>query len=168
MATIQPGRFTAEFDDEVVVFLIGMRFNKPWKVRQWWPVFVAMPKMLRELQQHPELGLLHVQGGLLSGQPLQVCYFRSIDHLTRFAKDPELAHLEPWRAFNRKIAASGDVGIWHETYRVAPDRAESVYANMPRWGLGAATATVPAGRKGNSAARRLGLSPTDEPAVAPY
>lgn len=31
MAKVQPGRFTAEVDDELVVFLIGMRINRPWK-----------------------------------------------------------------------------------------------------------------------------------------
>ena len=36
MAQVQKGRFTADtssLGDEVVVFLIGMRINKPWKVR---------------------------------------------------------------------------------------------------------------------------------------
>jgi len=54
---INPGRFTAKLDDEFVVFLIGMRINRPWKVREWLPVAVAMPKMLRWLDQHPEAGL---------------------------------------------------------------------------------------------------------------
>lgn len=36
------GRMTADIDGEFVVFLIGMRINKPWKVHKWWPVFVAM------------------------------------------------------------------------------------------------------------------------------
>jgi hypothetical protein len=46
MAEVQKGRFTADvgsLGDEVIVFLIGMRINKPWKVRAWWPIFVAMP-----------------------------------------------------------------------------------------------------------------------------
>ena len=168
MAKVQKGRYTAEFDGDVVVFLIGMRLNKPWKVWKWWFVFTAMPRMLIRLAKQPELGLLHVQGGLLSGQPLQVCYFKSLDHLYRFAKDPDSPHLEPWRKFNRKIRDSGDVGIWHETYLVSADRAESVYGNMPPWGLGRATTAVPAGRRGNSAAKRMGVTATDEPAVAPY
>jgi hypothetical protein len=168
MGKVQAGRYTAAVEDEVVVFLIGMRFNRPWKVWQWWPVFTAMPRMLRRLQRDPELGLLHVQQGMLSGQPLVLCYFRSVDHLLRFAKDPDLPHLAPWRAFNRRIGASADVGIWHETYRISPDRVECVYGNMPAWGLGAAVGTMRAGGKGQSAARRLGLVPQDEPAVAPY
>ena len=31
-------------DDEIVVFLIGMRFNRPWRVDAWLPAFVAMPR----------------------------------------------------------------------------------------------------------------------------
>lgn len=168
MAKVQPGRMTATVDDDLVLFLIGMRLNKPWKVWKWWPVAVAMPRMLRQLSTVPELGLLHVQNGLISGQPLVVCYFRSPEHLYRFAKDPELTHLGPWREFNRKVRDSGDVGIWHETYRVSPDRVECVYGNMPPWLLGAAVGTEPVGRRGNSAERRAGLTETDEPVVAPY
>ena len=61
-----------------------------------------------------------MQAGMLSGHPLTLCYFRSPEHLYRFAKDTSLPHLEPWRRFNRKVGSSGDVGVWHETYRVAP------------------------------------------------
>ena len=168
MSKIQRGRVTACLDDEVVVFLIGMRFNKPWKVWKWWHVFIAMPRMLRQLSTVPELGLLHTQGGMVSGQPLVICYFRSPEHLYRFAKDPELSHLGPWRRFNQKVRDSGDVGIWHETYRVGPDRVESVYGNMPPWLLGAAVGTEAASRRGNSAEKRAGITEVDEPVVAPY
>jgi hypothetical protein len=41
------GRYTAEMPDDFVVFLIGMRLNRPWKVHKWFPVFLAMPRMLR-------------------------------------------------------------------------------------------------------------------------
>ena len=51
----------AEIDGEFVVFLIGMRINKPWKLHKWVPIFLAMPRMLRELSRHPELGLLGYQ-----------------------------------------------------------------------------------------------------------
>ena len=44
MAKVIDKRMAAELDGEFVVFLIGMRINKPWKVRAWWPVFGAMPK----------------------------------------------------------------------------------------------------------------------------
>jgi len=168
MGKVQRGRFTATVDDELVLFLIGMRFNKPWKIHRWWAVFVAMPRTLRQLATVPELGLLHVQSGLMSGQPLVVCYFRSPEHLYRFSKDPDLTHLGPWRRFNQKVRDSGDVGIWHETYRIGPANTESVYGNMPLWGLAAAVGSEPAGRRGNSAEKRAGLTTVDAPAVAPY
>ena len=35
MATIHPGRYTAEIEGDFVVFLIGMRLNRPWKLHRW-------------------------------------------------------------------------------------------------------------------------------------
>jgi Domain of unknown function (DUF4188) len=66
------------------------------------------------------------------------------------------------------VRDSGEVGIWHETFRVRAGEYEAVYGNMPVFGLAAAGAHVPAARKGNTAAARIGASTTDEPAVAPY
>ena len=40
-----------------------------------------------------------------------------------------------WAAFNRAVASNGDVGIWHETYRVRPGDYECIYNNMPLFGL---------------------------------
>ena len=164
---VHPGRYTADIDGDFVVFLIGMRFNKPWKVRQWWPVFTAMPKMLKTLDDHPELGCLgsHSWPGRTT---LLLQYWRSFEDLDRFARDRELPHLEPWRRFNRVIRDSGDVGIWHETYQVHAGEYEAVYGNMPEFGLGKAAELVPVGRKGNSAAARIGASAEDEPAVEGY
>jgi|SRR5215211_6079532 hypothetical protein len=70
MATIHPGRHRAEIEGDFVVFLIGMRLNRPWKVHRWWPVYRAMPRMLRELQRHPDRGLLGAGVGLLHGGPV--------------------------------------------------------------------------------------------------
>ena len=58
--------------------------------------------------------------------------------------------------------------IWHETFRVRAGEHEAVYGNMPVFGLAAASTHVPAARKNNTAAARIGASTTDEPAVAPY
>jgi hypothetical protein len=56
MAAIHPGRYSAEIKGDFVVFLIGMRLNRPWKVDRWLPVYLAMPRMLRQLQRDPERG----------------------------------------------------------------------------------------------------------------
>ena len=45
MAGVLKGRYMADVSrlgDEVVVFVIGMRINKPLKVGLWWPVFNGM------------------------------------------------------------------------------------------------------------------------------
>ncbi len=56
-------RMAAEVDGDFVVFLIGMRINKPWKAWAWLLVLLAMPRMLRELARHPELGCLWTEIG---------------------------------------------------------------------------------------------------------
>jgi len=167
MASVFPGRFTAQADEDFVVFLIGMRFNKPWRVRQWWPVASAMPKMLRVLDQHPELGCLGYEQWI-GRTTLMLQYWRDFDSLDRFSRDKDLPHLESWRRFNRAIRASGDVGIWHETYQVRAGEYEAIYGNMPAFGLAAATQHVPVGRKGQAAAARIGAAAVDQPTLEPY
>ena len=170
LAQVRKGRHMADLTDvgeELVVFLIGMRANKPWKVAQWWPVFTAMPTMLRYLQQHPEKGLLGYQQALLPA-PILVQYWRSFADLERFARDQDVPHLEAWRRFNRRVGASGDVGIWHETYRVRRDAIETIYGNMPPTGLAAALGLVPIPRGRDSAAARIGARSVDEPALPAY
>ena len=44
MADVIPARMTHDYDGDLVVFLIGMRINKPWQPDLWLPVFNAMPK----------------------------------------------------------------------------------------------------------------------------
>ena len=41
MAKIISSRMSAEMDGEFVVFLIGMRINKPWKLHKWQFVSLA-------------------------------------------------------------------------------------------------------------------------------
>jgi hypothetical protein len=132
-------RVTAEIDGEFALFLIGVRLNKPWKPT-WLPVFMAMPRMLKELTRNPELGLLHYRLHFGLRNAMVVQYWRSFAQLAAYAHDRDQSHLPAWRAFNKAIGSNGDVGIWHETYIVPPGNAESIYVNMPKYGLGAAGA----------------------------
>jgi hypothetical protein len=164
---IHPGRYTADNPSDFVVFLIGMRFNHPLKIHKWLPVASAMPRMLRVLDDHRELGCLGYRQwfGRTTGM---IQYWKDFESLDRFARDQALPHLEPWRKFNRAVRNSGDVGIWHETYRVRAGEYEAIYGNMPVFGLAAATRHVPVAAKANTAAVRIGARVDDEPAVTPY
>ena len=154
---IRPERLSAALDGDFVVFLIGMRFNRPWKVHKWWPVFTAMPRMISELQRRPELGFLngHVWFGRTT---MMVQYWRSVDQLMAYATSRSAEHLPAWTAFNRAVGSNGDVGIWHETYRASPGSYETIYHNMPPFGLGIAGTLEPATGKRQSAPERLGLA----------
>jgi len=155
MAKVQPGRFTAEMDGDFVVFIIGMRFNKLWKVHKWFPPFMAMPKMLRQLQQHPEKGLLDARMAIGGRTVTVVQYWRSFEDLEAFARNPADPHLPAWRAFNKRVGASGDVGVYHETYRVGRGQHESIYANMPVMGLAAAGRSTAVGKRTDTARERI-------------
>lgn len=156
--SVQPGRFTAEMDGDFVVFVIGMRFNRLWKVHRWLPPFMAMPRMLRELAAHPDKGLLGARLSFGGRTTTMIQYWRSFEHLEAFAKNPADPHLPAWRAFNAKVGASGDVGVYHETYRVGPGQHESIYANMPVMGLADAGRSVAVGRRTESARERIASS----------
>lgn len=150
------GRMTADADRDVVVFLIGMRFNNLLAPRSWWPVMRAMPRMLRELSQERGRGLLGFQT-LLGPRVLYVVqYWESTDKLLAYASAGDGEHRPAWAAFNRRVREGKDeVGFWHETYAVPAGHHEAVYVNMPAFGLGAATGVVPVGRRGERAAERL-------------
>ena len=153
-------RVSAELPGDFVVFLIGMRINNPLLVHKWLPVASAMPRMVQELSRQPELGFLHAESWF-SRTLLMVQYWRSMEQLLAYATDREAEHLPAWKAFNRAVGTSGAVGIWHETYAVSPGRFESVYVNMPRFGLGKAGSVVPASGHRSSARGRLGGQAAD-------
>jgi hypothetical protein len=166
MAKVFTGRYTADLDGDFVVFLIGMRVNKPWNVRAWWPTFAAMRPMIGELTAKPELGLLRAQLAWIGG-PAVVQYWRSFEQLDRFARDSERLHLPAWKKWNRLARSSGAIGIWHETFKVHAGEYEAIYGNMTLTGLAAASDHVPVASKGRTAARRIGATTEDVPAV-PY
>jgi len=135
MTSVINARRTGRLDGEFVVFLIGMRVNRWWKMHKWLRVVLAMPRMLRELGQHPELGFLGAEAWF-GRTTIMVSYWRSMDQLLAYAKSTTAAHLPAWKAFNASVGASGDVGVWHETYKSRAGDYENVYVNMPLFGLG--------------------------------
>ena len=153
MARVVPERMCAQIDGDFVVFLIGMRVNKPWKLHKWLPVATAMPRMVEELMRQPDSGFLGAQRlGVLS----LVQYWRSFDALEKYARSTDGHHWPAWVAFNTRMGKSrGDVGIWHETYRVSAGEYEAIYSGMPPHGLGSAGRLIPARDRLESARGRI-------------
>ncbi len=156
MAAILDSRVTARIEDDFVVFLIGMRINKPWKVHKWLLVFMAMPKMLKELDAAAKE--IARPGYTNLGMTTIVQYWRSFDHLERYARAHDKEHWPAWVDFKLRFKDSrGDVGIWHETYLIRAGQYEAVYSGMPLFGLAKAgkSADIAAGTE--RARDRLGV-----------
>lgn len=170
MAKINKGRFSADTGaDGKVLFLIGMRFNQLWRVWKWFPVFVAMPRMLVELQRNPSLGLVGKPRTFVSGRTVLVWqYWASFEQLEAYSRSQTAAHLPAWRSFNKKVRDNGSVGIYHETVLLSDSTVETVYGNMPTFGLAAVTGAVSAKLRGQTAKARITGADAAPPAVDPY
>ena len=143
MNGVIPQRLAARMEGEFVVFLIGMRVNRWWKILKWFRTALAMPRMVKELEANPELGYLGSESWF-GRTTIMVQYWRSMEHLHEYAKSRRSAHLPAWKRFNEIIGTSGDVGVWHETYRSRAGDYEGVYVNMPSFGLSKVGTGVPA------------------------
>lgn len=160
-----PGRYTAVTDEPFVVFIIGMRINRWWALRKWAPTALAMGPMLRTLYTHQqEKGFLAARTFLFWRGVMLVQYWRSFEDLERFARSTDDPHLKAWQRFNKAIGGDGSVGIFHETYMIQPGGHETVYNNMPVFGLASAfTHTPVAGRRHTARGR---LHPAEQPRQA--
>lgn len=148
----RPGRNRADFPEGTVVFLIGMRINQLWNVRKWAPVTFAMGPMLRELSQHPELGLLGYKTWISGRDVMVQQYWSDIDHLMRYATARDAAHLPAWQRYNKTVGHQNpSVGVWHEAYVADPRTSHAIYVNMPAFGMAKATSL--------RSAREMGAQP---------
>ena len=64
-------------------------------------------------------------------------------------------HWPAWVAFNKAVGTDGTVGIFHETYVVGAGAHETIYANMPPFGLGKVSGLAPATGSRNEARSRM-------------
>lgn len=160
MAQLFAGRYTARTDAPFVAFLIGMRVNRLLRFGKWIPVAKAMPPMIEELKRQPELGLLHAEFFLYWRGVAVLQYWRSFEHLHAYAHARNARHLPAWAEFNRRVGNDGTVGIWHETYTVAPGQFEAIHVNMPRFGSGRAFEHIPVTGRLDGARERLGENRT--------
>ncbi len=126
-------RHSVAVDEPFVVFMVGARLNRltwPGKLLQ---LNRSMGAMQRELLANPDLGCVHIENWA-GRTSVSVQYWRSLDHLLRYARNPDAEHLPAWRNFNKRFAADPAFGIWHEIHNVLSSKA--LYVNMPSLGLG--------------------------------
>ena len=155
MTALRNERLCAEVTEDIVVFAIGMRINRFWKIWKWLPVFLEMPPMLKEQAVDPSIGLLSTRF-MFAGRNIGVLqHWRSTEDLHAYAHGTARLHIAAWQRFNARIGTSGDVGIWHETYAVPATSMESVFINMPAYGLGVAGTLFLARGDRASAKKRL-------------
>ncbi|PAK47948.1 DUF4188 domain-containing protein [Paenibacillus sp. 7541] len=153
--SIFTGPYTTDNSEDIVVFIIGMRINKPLAIHKWLPVFHAMPGMIRELYTHKEeLGFLSMESYLGLRTTAMIQYWRSVDDLIAYAHNKK--HMAAWENFNKHVGHNPAVGVYHETYQLQGGAYEAMYRNMPKYGLGKAMPHIPVTPKNNSARKRLG------------
>jgi len=153
---IEHGRLTDTHDGPLVVFVIGLRINHFHKLGKWLPVARAMGPMIAELTADPESGFIGAEvlrKGLRTVCMLQ--YWRDFDRLEAYARARDRNHWPAWTAFNKAVGNDGTVGIFHETYCVPAGAHETIYANMPPFGLGKVTGRAPATGSRNAARERM-------------
>lgn len=155
-SAVIPARITATHRGPLVVFLIGMRINRLWRVDKWLPVARAMGPMIAELSRDRTSGFLGTEYALAGPRTaLLIQYWRDFDCLEAYARDRERNHWPAWTAFNRAVGTDGTVGIFHETYVVREAGHETLYVNMPPFGLGKASGTEPATGSRSAARGRM-------------
>jgi hypothetical protein len=143
MPDIKQGRWTAEIDGDFVVFVIGAQVNTRHVLRTFRDLGGkrGMPYMLKSLSEQPDTGFLGYEMSTFGG--LIVQYWRSFEHLERFANDKDDVHSIVWRNYWKRVGKDTRSGIWHETYLVRAGEYEAIYGNMRPIGLGKATTLVP-------------------------
>ena len=92
-----------DIEGDFVLFLIGMRVHKLWKVWKWVPVFMAPCRACscRAWQRIRSLVCLHTKTFFSLRSPYLVQYWRSFEDLHAYSVDKSLEHLPAWKAFNQ-------------------------------------------------------------------
>jgi hypothetical protein len=152
MADVRQGRWTASIEGDFVVFLIGARLDFRHPIRSFHDLggMRGMPHMLKYLTEHPEKGLLGYDN---YGLTMNVQYWRSFEHLERFARDESDPHLQAWRSYWKRVGTDPRSGIWHGTFLVRAGEYEAVYGNMPPHGLAKATSLEKVGADSSARGR---------------
>lgn len=152
---------TALLKEPLTVFLVGMQcrsWTSMWKV----PIVAArMTRMQRELREDPDSGLLWGENFLCFSPftTLFLSYWRSSAHVERFASGARFSHRSSATEYWKRFRDDPHLGVWHETYEVTPEGAETLYGGMAPFGVSAFNPTVPVSEMAGQYLRRLRAKP---------
>ena len=155
MSIRNEARMMADVEGEFLVFVVELRIHQWWRFRKWYPIVTAMSRMLTELIEKPEFGLLNFEYWFAFRRQLFLMYWRSYEQMHDWVLNKDAAHIAGWKQLNQLMKDHPNVlGFWHESYVVQPYQYEAFYRNVPTVGLGHAGTLVPLkGRATTSAAR---------------
>ena len=156
MANINNSRMMADLDGEFLVFMIELQVHKLWQVWVWYPVVQRMTKMMFELMEKKEYGLLSYEYWFSFRRQLFLMYWRSYEHMHDWALNKDATHIPGWKMLNSLMKDHPKViGFWHESYVVQPYQYETFYRNVPPAGLGRTGELIPISGRMSTAAARL-------------
>ncbi len=139
--------YSARYDGDFVVFLVGIRVNgaNPF-TKSFLNTGKAFRSMVAELESDPTLG--YMGGDMYIGtndrksKTLHVQYWRDYESLQKWTHTRMGIHFKTMLEYMKRDRVEGVNGIWHETYKVRDGEYETIYVNMPPIGLALATQAV--------------------------
>src|SRR4051794_26994807 len=116
MAEVKPGRWMADIEGDFVVFLIGARVGRRRVLKAFGDLGGrrGMIHMLKHLTERPDSGLLGYEMSTFGG--LIVQYWRSFEHLERFATNPDDPHLAVWGDYWKRRGRGPRPRVWPENH----------------------------------------------------
>jgi|JI10StandDraft_1071094.scaffolds.fasta_scaffold364288_3 hypothetical protein len=133
-------KFTTNTDKPLAVFLTGVQCRK---ITSMWKIPMITNKMIKmqsELKLDKKAGFYHGEN-FFTMTPhfttLFLSYWDSPGSIERFANSKFFSHLESAKDYLKNFLSDTNLGIWHETFVVEPEKVESLYYNMEPFGLSA-------------------------------
>jgi hypothetical protein len=150
--------YSARYDGDFVVFLIGIRPNGANPFTQSFSrIGKAFKSMVEELEADPTLGYMggdmYIGANSRKSATLHVQYWRDYESLQKWTHKRMSIHVKTMLEYMKTDQFEGVNGIWHETYKVRDGEYEAVYGNMPPIGLALATQAVHETKKNNGPGR---------------
>src|SRR5262249_58666283 len=105
-------RIAASIEGDFVVFIIGARINRWWKLPKYLWFLASMPKMIAEVAARPESGFL---GSEQLGLTTTVQYWRALEQLMAYPRDRDQTPHPHLARFNPGNGSNGGLGLLHPT-----------------------------------------------------